>query len=144
MSDCFFVIPYGSVYNDILGRSFLVTLYTLAFTAHLKMKYQSVPNKPNIITTGLRRAWWIHEATLKNPLSTVFVPEKIRKKTHEVTNVVVLDVPEDETLRELDPSTMNKMKTLRLVLDGKFEVIQLDDNLALSVMIGADLPTRVK
>lgn len=56
MSDCFFVIPYGSVYNDILGRSFLATLYTLAFTAHLKMKYQSVPNKPNIITTDLRRA----------------------------------------------------------------------------------------
>lgn len=81
---------------------------------------------------------------MKNPLSTVFVPEKIRKKTHEVTNVVVLDVPEDETPQELDPSTMNKMKTLRLVLDGKFEVIQLDDNLALSVMIGADLPTRVK
>lgn len=72
------------------------------------------------------------------------VPEKRMNEACEATTIVDLGVREDETPQddELGPSTKIKTKVLRLVLDGEFEFIQLDDNLVRLVRTWANLPTR--
>lgn len=64
---CFLVVLCESVYNDILGRSFLEALDVVASTVHLKMKYHNNLGKSLVIAIDLRRAHLIYEAILRKP-----------------------------------------------------------------------------
>lgn len=91
------MIPRGSIYNNILERSFIETIYVMASLVHLKMKYHNYSNKKVVIKVDLHGARRIHEAPLKNPLSTHVILEKRRKESREATNLDDLDVREDKT-----------------------------------------------
>lgn len=49
----FFVIPCESIYNGIIGISFLTTVDAMASTIHLKMKYHNDSSKLAIIVANL-------------------------------------------------------------------------------------------
>lgn len=142
----FVVVSCESIYNDIFGKSFLATLCIIASTVHLKMKYHNDSSQPILDKVNLHGTRPIHEATLKNYLESAITHEERKNAVDEVTNVVDLDVREDKVLQDdgLNISIRSKMKTLRLISDGKFEVVQLDDNLTWPVRIDTDLHTRVK
>lgn len=52
----FLVVPYKNIYNCILGRTFLVNLYTTASPIHLNTKYHKVMYGPITIHDDLTRA----------------------------------------------------------------------------------------
>lgn len=60
--------------------------------------------------------------------------------------MVNLDVREDNVVQDdkLNSLVGAKVKTLRLVSDGDFKLVQLDDNLARSIWIEANLPKLVR
>lgn len=66
---CFLVISYESVYNDILGNSFMGVFDNVAFAFHLKMKCHQSSGKLVVITIDLRGYCLIHEKILNNPLA---------------------------------------------------------------------------
>lgn len=62
-----------------------------------------------------------------------------------MSNVVNLDVQNNEALQDDKISIfIGEMKTLSLILDGEFEVVQLYDNTSKLVCVGDDFPTRGK
>lgn len=75
----FLVIPYESVYNDILGRSFLTKFDTVNSLIHLKMKYHNDSWKSVGISVGLPRARLIHKGILKNLIAIFITYERIVK-----------------------------------------------------------------
>lgn len=56
----FLIIPCESIYNDILGRSFLESLDEVASTVLLKMKYHNSLGELVVIAVDLHGARFIH------------------------------------------------------------------------------------
>lgn len=77
----FLVITFESIYNTILGRSFLAILDIVAFPVYLKMKYHNNADKPIVISVDLHGVCLILEALIKNPLSSTITSKRRKKKT---------------------------------------------------------------
>lgn len=71
---CFRVLG-KSVYNAILGWAFLKTLYVVASTVHLKLKYYDDFGKLIEIKEDLYKAHLIQEAVLNKFIVVVITPE---------------------------------------------------------------------
>lgn len=119
----FLVIPYESVYNDILGRSFLVILDTVTSQILLKMKYHKCATMLVVISIDLRRAFLIHEVFIKNPLTITVTCERRRKKTCQTVSKVDLDVREDKTTirRQTQLNDRGQRENLRTDFGRQFQ-----------------------
>lgn len=106
---CFLVNDYESVYNDILGRPFTMSLDAMDFTFYLKMKYYNDSCGPVIITTDMRGDCLIHETILRNPIETIAALGK--RKKNIALDVVDLDVREDEILQDNELGPYTEVKT---------------------------------
>lgn len=100
MNVCFLMIPYENVYNDILGRSFLAILNSMASLIYLKVKYHNNACKLVVILADLHEDYLIHEAILKNPLAIALTSERQKNETHQTVSMIDLDVRGDKTLRD--------------------------------------------
>lgn len=72
----------------------------------------------------------IQEAILKNPLTTAIILEGGVEEVINVTDIADLNARKEGIVLgdELGRSTEIVAKILRLILDGDFETVQLDDN----------------
>lgn len=120
------VIHCKSVYDFILGRSFLASLDAMASTVHLKLKYHNDSRELVVILIDLRGAYLIQEIILKKPHAIKLIFEKKRKKTHtSYVATIDLDVQEAGILQdnELSSPPMTKAKDQRPFLEGNFNFV---------------------
>lgn len=151
------MVPVVSIYNCILGCPTLAALDAVMSTDHLKMKYHNKSGEIVTIHADLNDAKRCHKAWGKLPalqyaliLKGTVEPTSIPRLPMLNCNNTNLDARQgekhlkNEKGQEMEFPLEAKLPFERPTTDGEFKFVQLDDNPAMKVKIGVNLPSQVE